>query len=112
MYFLLPFIASAQSTTTPTVKDLVFKISYNILNPLIQVGFAVALVWFLWGVVQYIRDRNSGHVWDANAVGGKEKEGNPADNIVYGLFGLFIMVSAFAIMRILRDFLGSSITVY
>lgn len=108
MYFLIPTIASAQTT----VKDLVFKISYNILNPLIQVGFAIALVWFLWGVVQYIRDRNSGHVWEASAVGGKEKEGNPADNIVYGLIGLFIMVSAFAIMRLIRDIIGSDIAVY
>lgn len=108
LHFLIPTIASAEAT----VKQLVYKISYNILNPLVQVGFAIALVWFLWGVVQYIRDRNSGHIWDASAVGGKEREGNPADNIVYGLIGLFIMVSAFAIMRLIRDIVGSDIQVY
>lgn len=110
MYLIQLFFPTIASAAT--IKELVFKISYNILNPLIQVGFAIALVWFLWGVVQYIRDRNSGHVWDASAVGGKEKAGNPADNIVYGLIGLFIMVSAFAIMRLMRDIIGSDIVVY
>jgi len=109
---VLPTVAFAQTTGTgTTVKQLMWKVSYNILNPLIQLGFVIALLWFLWGVVEYIRKRSSGHVWDSSAVGGPDQQGKSADNVVYGLFGLFIMVSAFGILQLIKTVIGSDIPV-
>jgi hypothetical protein len=51
--------------------------------------FAVAFVIFLWGVAQYIRNSNSP---DANKTG--------RDHMIYGIIGMAIMVSAFAIIKI------------
>jgi hypothetical protein len=111
MQFLLPFlplVAHAQNTS-PTVKQLVYRISFYVLNPLIKVGFVVAAAFFLWGVVEYLWDRNAGRMTDSAAFGGK---GGSADRITYGLFGLFIMVSAFGIMQLIKNLIGSTIQVY
>ena len=50
MRFLIPFlplVAHAQNTS-PTIKQLVYRVSYYVLNPLIKVGFVVAAVYFVW----------------------------------------------------------------
>lgn len=102
MNFFLPTIASAADVAGPSVKQLVYRISYNVLNPLITLGFALALAYFTWTIVEYIRDRNNGTI-----VGeGKSASG---ERVVWGLFGLFIMVSAFGIMRELKGIVGSNI---
>lgn len=112
MYFLAslltPLVAFAAGTN-PTIKQLVYRVSYYVLNPLIKVGFVIALGYFMWGVIEYLYDRNAGHVTDSSAVGGKGGAG--ADHIMYGLFGLFIMASAFGIMHLLRDLTGSTIAI-
>ncbi len=97
----VPLIAEAAGTTL-SVKQLVFRISLNVINPLIVLGFAVALLYFSYGVVEYIRDRNNGTLFSKDPKGG-------ADRIVWGLFGLFIMVSAFGIMHLLKTIIGSDI---
>jgi len=111
MNFLIPLIASAQSATVSGgIKSLVFKINEFILNPLIKLGFVIALAYFIWGVVQYIRDRESGHIWDSSMFdkdGETKKKG--ADHIVWGLVGLFIMVSTFGILKVITGLIGSNI---
>lgn len=115
--FFIPLIASAQTATanTPTIKVIIARLSFYVLNPVIKLGFVIALLYFMWGVVDYIRDRNSGRVWDSSAFE-KEKDGGGmktrgGDRIVYGLFGLLIMTSAFAIAELIRDFTGSTIPI-
>ncbi len=114
MYSWFPLIATAQSTaTTPTIKLIIYRLSYYVLNPLIKVGFVIALLYFMWGVLDYIRDKNSGHLWDSSAFE-KESEGGGmktrgGDRIVYGLFGLFIMASAFGIATVIRNIIGSTV---
>ena len=61
----------------------------DILNRLIPVLIAVALVVFFWGLIQYIRTHK----------GGK-------DIMIAGLVGLFIMVSVWGIIRIAQNTLG------
>lgn len=61
------------------------------LNRVIPVLIALALVIFFWGLVQYIRTHK----------GGK-------DIMIAGLLGLFIMVSVWGIIRIAQNTLGVS----
>jgi len=61
----------------------------DVLNRLIPVLIAVALVVFFWGLIQYIRTHK----------GGK-------DIMIAGLVGLFIMVSVWGIIRIAQNTLG------
>lgn len=61
----------------------------DILNRVIPVLIALALVVFFWGLIQYIRTHK----------GGK-------DIMIAGLVGLFIMVSVWGIIRIAQNTLG------
>jgi hypothetical protein len=59
----------------------------RIINPLVQVGVAIAILYFLYGVVKYIlRSRN-----DSKAVSDGSK------HMLYGSLGLTIMLTALAI---------------
>ena len=111
MNFFFPYVAQAADAATPSVKELVYRVSASILNPLIAIGFVVALAYFMWGIVEYIRDRDSGHLWESSAFGKEGKNAAGADRIVYGLFGLFIMVSVFGILRLIKSLIGADVYV-
>ena len=68
---LIPFIAHADGINI-SVKDLMYRISYHIVNPIIQVGFAIAVLYLVWKVILYIKDRNSGYIFE-DGKDGKEK---------------------------------------
>jgi hypothetical protein len=78
-----------------SVSDFIDKLTTIIVNPLIRLAFAVALVYFLYGVYKYIKDSDNAD---------KRKEG--AKHIVWGLVGLFIMVSVWGIITIALDTFG------
>jgi hypothetical protein len=116
MSLWLPLIANAQAAAnTPTIKLILYRLSYYVLNPVIKLGFVIALLVFMWGVVDYIRDRNSGHLWNSS-IFDKEADGGArtsagGDRIMYGLLGLFIMASAFGIATLIRNIVGSTIPI-
>lgn len=70
------------------------KISNLIINPLIIFLGALALVYFLWGLAQFLLTPEDS--------GGREKAKR---QIIWGIIGLFVMVSAFGILNLfLRTF--------
>ncbi|MEI8339091.1 MAG: hypothetical protein WCF94_00295 [bacterium] len=74
---------------------LINKILENIINPMVYFLMVVAIIVFIWGLVQYI---------NKEAPADKHKEG--IDKMIYGAIGLTIMFSAQGIIHILLDFLG------
>lgn len=71
------------------------KLLDTIINPLIKLLFALAVVYFVWGVFNYIKGEDNG---------GDRETGTK--HIMWGIIGLFIMVSAYAIVQIVgRTFL-------
>jgi len=65
------------------------KIVANIINPIIGVLFALALAIFLWGIARslmYSDDEN------------ERKQGR--QHMIWGLVGMFIMVSVISILRL------------
>lgn len=66
-----------------------------IINPLIWLLLILATLIFLWGTVQFIISTGSGNEDGINA--GKK-------HIVWGLVGLFIMLSSWGFIRIIGDF--------
>lgn len=78
-----------------SVKALLTKINHLILNPLIALMFAVALLYFLFGVFQYI----------AGAADAKKREVGQL-HMLWGFIGLLIMVAVFSIIRIIANTLG------
>jgi Type IV secretion system pilin len=67
-----------------------------IINPIIQVAFAVATIVFVYGVFEFIRGADNPEV---------RKQGQ--QHILWGLIGLAIMVSVFTIIDILLNTLGA-----
>ena len=78
-----------------TIAPFLNKVNQFILNPLITLAFAVALLVFFWGIFQFI---NSETV-DAKRDEGKKK-------ILYGLIGMFVMISAYGLIRIILGTFG------
>lgn len=78
-----------------TLEVFLATLANVIVNPLIRLLFAVALVVFLWGVFEYIKDSDSSD--------GREKG---KKHIIWGIIGLLIMVSAYSIINIALETFG------
>lgn len=74
------------------IDQFISKLADVIVNPIIRLLFAVAIVVFLWGIFQYIR-----------GAGNEEARATGRRHIIWGLIGLFVMVSVFAIIRIVMS---------
>ncbi len=84
--FALPvfaFAATAQSFNTLLVK---FN---SILNAIIPFIIAIAVVFFIWGVFQYM------------IAGDEDKKKEAKGMILYGIIGIFVMVSVYGLVNIL-----------
>lgn len=78
-----------------TVSVFISKLAEVILNPLIRLMFAVAIVVFLWGVFGYIKNADS-----------PEERKKGTQHIIWGLVGLFIMVAVITILDIALNTFG------
>lgn len=72
-----------------TADRLISNIKTEILNPVLTVLFALAMFFFLWGVLEMIRGAASD---TAREVGRK--------HLLWGLVGMAIMASAFGITNL------------
>lgn len=79
-----------------TGLTLLDRINQFIINPIIYLLMAVAFVYFIWGVVQFVGSKD-----DTDKV----EEGKR--HIIWGLLGLAIMVSAFGIIKLIINFVVS-----
>ncbi len=67
-----------------------------ILNPLIQALFAVALLIFLYGVFEFVRGGSS-----------EDSRKQGARHMFWGVFGLFIMISALGLVNLIANSVGA-----
>lgn len=69
------------------VTTLVNNFVRVIVNPAILLLFAVALILFMWGLIEFLIDLN---------VNGKATS-KGKNHMLYGIVGMFIMVAAYGI---------------
>ncbi|OGZ32652.1 MAG: hypothetical protein A3H02_01135 [Candidatus Niyogibacteria bacterium RIFCSPLOWO2_12_FULL_41_13] len=74
---------------------LINNIIALIINPIILFLLVLATLVFLWGAVNFIKASGSG---DEEGIGAGKK------NLVWGLIGMFIMLSVKSIIFIIQDF--------
>lgn len=86
-----PFVLIAYASIDDTIR----KVNKAIINPLIVLFFAIAAVYFAYGVFEFIKDSDSP---DAREKG--------KQHIIWGLIGMAIMGSAFFIMSLILGTLG------
>jgi len=70
--------------------DLLQRILTNIVNPFVSLLIGAAVIYFLWGVLEYIMNAESSD---------KRKEGQM--RMLYGVLGIFIMVTAYGILNLI-----------
>ena len=88
-----PVLALAQGNFA-NLNTLVANIG-QLINKIIPVLFAVALVYFFWGVIKYIRSA------------GDPKEADAGKSImIYGIIGLAVMVSVYGLINFLTNSAG------
>src|SRR3989338_1473940 len=79
------------------IDSLVNAVNKVVVNPLIIFIFALALVIFIYGVAQYLLNPES-----------EEVRKQSKSHMIWGVVGMFIMVSVFGIMRIILNTIGES----
>ena len=78
------------------MEKLLKNIEKQIIEPLLVFMIGLALVYFIWGVFEYLKN---GDEPDARSKG--------ASHMIWGIIGLTIMVSVFGIMRIIINTIGA-----
>lgn len=78
-------------------RGFVDKINDLILFPLIALLMGVALLVFIWGAFQFVLKADS-----------EEARSTGKRHMIYGILGLLVMVSAYAILRIVAATFGVS----
>lgn len=77
------------------MPPIVNKIIDVIINPLIGLLMGGAVIYFMWGVIQkYIMKADS------------DDKSEGTNHILWGIVGLFIMVSVYGILAIIKRTLG------
>jgi hypothetical protein len=67
----------------------------QIANPIIYLLFALAVVYFMWGVMVFIKNADS-----------PEKRAEGFQHMKWGIIGVFIMISAKGIINLILATLG------
>jgi len=81
-----------------SAQDLINKVDYYVINPIIYVLFAFGLFMFVYGVVEFMHALSKG--------GSKETLDQGRGHMLWGVIGMFIMVSVFGIMHLISNFFG------
>ena len=93
-----PEIVHAQvgSTAANTaVQSLMDKIIAAVVIPAIELLFALAILLFIWGVAGMIIHRDS-----------LEDRAQYQNHILWGVIGMFIMISSYGIIRVIANTIG------
>lgn len=79
------------------LSNFIAKLQNQILTPIITFLFVLATVVFLWGVIQYVIGNQ----------GEPKKLEQGKQIMIWGIVGMFVMVSAWGIVKLLCDFFGT-----
>lgn len=82
-------------------QTLANKLTSVIINPLIVLLFAVGLVVFMWGVVEFLM------AFEDDSRGSRKEEGK--QHMLWGIIGMFVMAAAYSILRLLDTTVGSNV---
>ena len=76
-----------------TAEEIIAIVSAQILRPIVLLLFALATVLFLWGVVEFLINRDN-----------EEERDRGKRHMIWGIVGLIIMFSATGIICVLINF--------
>jgi predicted PurR-regulated permease PerM len=77
------------------IETLMASVNRVIINPLIVLLFALAVVYFLYGLTKYLL-----------APDNEEMRKTNKQHMLWGIFGMFIMIAVFGILNLLLKTIG------
>lgn len=78
-----------------SIQTLMGSINKVIINPLIYLLFAVAIAYFIYGLAKYLLSPDN-----------EELRTSSKQHMLWGIFGMFIMIAVFGIMNLILGTLG------
>jgi uncharacterized membrane protein YidH (DUF202 family) len=75
--------------------NILSKIKSEILNPLILLLFALAVGYFLFGVMKFIQNQDN-----------EEAQTQGKQHMVWGIVGIFLMIAVYGILGFITTTLG------
>ncbi len=84
---------------TAAAQSIVARVEAAFLFPLISFMFAMAFLYFMWGAYQFVANADSDSARDT----GKS-------HMMYGIIGMLVMLSAFAILKIAAGTFGITVS--
>lgn len=79
----------------PTFQDLIIYVIGIVNDAVIPLVFAIAVVLFIWGVVQYVINAQD-----------SEKKAKGRQFMIWGIIALAVMISVWGLVRILGNTFG------
>ncbi|MEK7088606.1 MAG: hypothetical protein AAB913_00565 [Patescibacteria group bacterium] len=74
------------------IDPFVSNVNKLIINPLIVLLFALALVYFLYGIFEFISNQEN-----------EEKKTTGKSHMIWGIIGIVIMIGVFTILNIIMN---------
>jgi uncharacterized membrane protein YidH (DUF202 family) len=82
-------------TAEANITTLMLSINRVIINPLIVFLFALAIVYFVYGLARYLLSPDN-----------EEIRKTSKQQMLWGVFGMFIMIAVFGIMNMIISTMG------
>jgi len=77
------------------IDTLIENITREILIPIVALLFALATLYFLWGVAGFVMNADN-----------EEERAKGKNHMIWGVVGMFIMISSYGIINIIANTLG------
>jgi len=90
-----PVVVSPGGGSSLSFENLFRNINNEIITPIIYLLLTLAIVYFIWGVFDFIRNADSA-----------EKRTDGYKHMIWGIVGIFIMVSAKGIVNLILRSMG------
>ena len=78
------------------IQSLYFGLNKYLINPIILVLFAIATLVFVYGLVEFIANKES-----------EEGQTKGKQHMLWGIIGLCVMAGAYGIKQLISSFLSS-----
>ncbi len=86
------FSANIAYAASSAVNTFIGKVDDMIINPLIKFLFALAILYFLWGVLDFLLHSDN-----------EEKKTAGKSHMIWGIVGITIMMGVFTIMHFILN---------
>jgi hypothetical protein len=93
----MPALAFAQTAPNLTNLDAIVAFFSRTVRALIPIIFGLAIVYFFWGLIQYIR-----------SAGDPKAAANGKSIMIYGVIAIAVMISIYGLVAWLQNLLGVS----